>query len=204
MKHSLHFYIHPALHSIIPHSIFRLLSILFLYLYLHLSTAFSQSLFLQRGSEKFPVRDLPDGGKSVVIDGRTYFLVAKEDLSALSEESEALRALARKNDTLFAKHDAILARYARYEDAAETLVTRQETQIAQAEKVNKAYDDLYRDLKRLAGMSVWSVTGGIGVQSIDANTKLMGSLGLGYQHWLAQYQFAKNYRGVLVGFRLGL
>ena len=177
---------------------------LFLCLCLYLSSVSAQPLFLQRGSEKFPVRDLPDGGKSVVIDGRTYFLVAKEDLAALSADSEALRALVTKNDTLFAKHDSLLARYARYEDAAGTLVTRQESQILQAEKINKAYDDLYNDLKRLAGMSPWSITGGIGVQSFDSDTRLMGSLGIGYQHWVAEYQFAKNYVGVLVGFRLNL
>ena len=177
---------------------------LFLFLFLYLSPALAQPMFLQRGSEKFPVRDLPDGGKSVVIDGRTYFLVAKEDLSALSAESEALRALVSKNDTLFAKHDSLLAKYARYEDAAETLVSRQESQVLQAEKINKAYDDLYNELKRLAGVSPWSVAGGIGVQSFDSDTRLMASLGIGYQHWIAQYQFAKNYNGVLVGFRLAL
>jgi len=163
-----------------------------------------QSMVLQRGSDRFPVRDLPDGAKSVLIDGRTYFLVAKEDLSALSAESEALHALVSNNDTLFAKHDALLARYARYESAAETLVCRQETQILQSEKINKAYVDLYQDLKRLAGMSPWSIDGGIGVLSFDSDTRLMASLGIGYQQWLAQYQFAKNYSGVLVGIRVSL
>jgi hypothetical protein len=181
-------------------------SALFLIFFLHLFASFAsgQSMVLQRGSEKFPVRELPDGGKSVVIDGRTYFLVAKEDLSALSAESEALRALVTKNDTLFPRHDALLARYSRYEDAAETLVTRQESQILQAETINKAYEYLYQDLKRLAGISPWSIAGGIGVQSFDSDTRLMASLGIGYQHWVAQYQFAKNYNGVLVGFRLAL
>jgi hypothetical protein len=177
---------------------------LFLYLFLFPSSALSQALFLQRGSDKFPVRDLPDGAKSVVIDGRTYFLVAKDDLSALAAESEALRAVVTKNDTLFAKHDALLARYSRYEDAAETLMSRQESQLLQSEKINKAYDELYNEMKRLAGISPWSVAGGIGVHSLDADTRLMASLGIGYQHWVAQYQFAKNYNGVLVGFRLAL
>ena len=181
---------------------------LFLYLllslFLFLSVASTQPLFFQRGSEKFPVRDLPDGGKSVVIDGQTYFLVAKEDLSALSAESEAFRALGTKNDALLAKHDTLLARYSRYEDAAETLISRQESQLLQSEKINKAYDDLYNELKRLAGISPWSIAGGIGVQSFDSDTRLMASLGFEYQHWTAQYQFAKNYNGVLVGFRLAL
>jgi hypothetical protein len=177
---------------------------LFLYLYLFLSCASSQPLFLQRGSEKFPVRELPDGGKSVVVDGRTYFLVPKEDLAALSAESEGLRALVTKNDTLLAKHDALLARYAHYESSAETLVARQEIQLTQAENINKAYGDLYNDLKRITGISPWSLTAGIGVQSIESDTKLMGSVGLGYQHWLAQYHFAKSYSGVVIGFRLNL
>jgi hypothetical protein len=177
---------------------------LFLYLLLFPSSALSQALFLQRGSDKFPVRDLPDGAKSVVIDGRTYFLVAKEDLSALAAESEALRALVTKNDTLFAKHDSLLAQYSRYEDAAETLMARQESQLLQSEKINKAYDELYNEMKRLAGISPWSIAGGIGVHSLDSDTRLMASLGIGYQHWVAQYQFAKNYNGVLVGFRLAL
>ncbi len=184
--------------------VMKTLFFLFLFLFLCLSSALGQSMVLQRGSEKFPVRELPDGGKSVVIDGRTYFLVTKEDLSALSAESEALRALVTKNDTLFAKHDALLARYSHYEDAAETLVTRQESQILKAEQINKAYDDLYQALKRLAGLSPWSIAGGIGVQSIDSDTRLMASIGIGYQHWVAQYQFAKNYSGVLLGFRLAL
>jgi hypothetical protein len=175
-----------------------------LFLFFSLSSASAQQMFIQRGNEKFPVRDLPDGGKSVVIDGRTYFLVAKEDIAALSAESEALRALGSKNDTLFAKHDAVLARYSRYEAAAETLVTRQESQTLQAEKINEAYEELYQDLKRLAGISPWSIIAGVGVQSVDSDTRLMGSLGIGYQHWLAQYQFGKNYSGVLVGFRLPL
>jgi hypothetical protein len=182
--------------------------LLFLYLFLCLlsasTPASAQPMILQRGSDRFPVRDLPDGGKSVVIDGQTYFLVAKDDLAALSAESEVLRALVTKNDTLFARHDALLARYARYENAAETLVTRQESQLMQAEKVNKAYEDLYSDLKRIAGISPWSIAGGIGVQSFDSETRLVGSLGLGYQHWTAQYQFARKYEGVLVGFRLNL
>jgi hypothetical protein len=177
---------------------------LFLFHFLFFSPALAQPMFLQRGTEKFPVRDLPDGGKSVVIDGRTYFLVTKEDLSALSAESESLRALVTKNDTLFAKHDALLARYSRYEDAAETLITRQESQVLQSEKINKAYEDLYRELQRLAGVSPWSIAGGIGVHSFDSDTRLMASLGIGYQHWIAQYQFAKNYNGVLVGFRIAL
>lgn len=179
-------------------------SFLFLYLYLFLSSASSQPLCLMRGTEKFPIRELPDGGKSVVVDGRTYFLVPKEDLAALSAESEGLQALVAKNDTLLAKHDALLSRYVRYETAAETLVTRQEAQLAQAEKINRAYDDLYNDLKRITGVSPWSITAGIGIQSFEADTKLIGSVGLGYQHWLAQYQFAKSYSGVLVGIRVNL
>ena len=161
-------------------------------------------MFVQRGPDKFPVRELPDGGKSVAIDGRTYFLVDKEDLASLSAESEVLRALVSKNDTLFAKHDAVLARYSRYESAAESLVTRQESQIVQAEKINQAYDELYRDLKRLAGISPWSLVGGVGVQSFNAETRIVGALGIGYQQWLVQYQFGKNYNGVLTGFRLSL
>jgi hypothetical protein len=174
------------------------------FLFLYLPSASAQQLFLQRGSERFPVRDLPDGGKSVVIDGQTYFLVAKEDLTALSAESESMRALVAQNDTLLAKHDAVLARYSNYENAAETLITRQESQVQQAEKINQAYNELMNELKRLAGMNPWSIAGGVGVQSFDSQTKLMASLGVGYQHWVAQYQFAKNYSGVLVGFRIGL
>ncbi len=175
-----------------------------LFLFLFLTPSFGQQLSFQRGTEKFPVRELPEGGKSVVIDGRTYFLISKEDLAALSAESETLRALVSKNDTLFAKHDALLARYAHFESATETLVTRQQSQILQAEKINKASEALYEDLKRLAGISPWSVIGGMGVLSIDSDTRLTGSLGFGYQHWLAQYQFGKKYSGVLVGFRLAL
>lgn len=163
-----------------------------------------QTMVLQRGIEKFPVRELPDGGRSVVLDGRTYFLVAKEDLAALSAESEVLRALVTKNDTLFAKHDALLSRYARFEESAETLVKKQELQIEQAESINRAYGSIYDELKRIAGMSPWSVAGGIGVNSFDSGPRIMGALGLGYQHWTAQYQFARNYNGVIVGFRLAL
>ncbi|HEY6952930.1 MAG TPA: hypothetical protein VI758_11015 [Bacteroidota bacterium] len=175
----------------------------FLLLLFPLST-YSQSLFLLRGTERFPVRELADGGKSVVVDGKTYFLVAKEDLAALSAESEVLRTLVTRNDTLFAKHDALLARYARYEDAAENLIARQDSQIVQSEKINKAFDDLYRELKRIAGISPWSISGGLGVYSFDADARLMASLGIGYQHWMAHYQFGKNYNGVVVGFRLSL
>ena len=164
----------------------------------------TQTMVLHRGSEKFPVRELPDGGRSVVLDGRTYFLVAKEDLAALSAEAEVLRALVTKNDTLFAKHDALLSHYARFEESAETLVRKQESQIEQAESINKAYNELYNELKRIAGMSPWSITGGIGVQTFDTDARIMGALGFGYQHWTAQYQFAQNYNGVLVGFRLAL
>ena len=185
---------------------------LYLYLFLCLSlhpllffsSASSQPLYLQRGSEKIPFRDLPDGGKSVVIDGRVYLLVAKDDLATMTEESEAFRALARKNDTLSATFDTLLDRTARYEATAETIVTRQDAQLAQAEKIIRTYDDIYSDLKRLAALSPWSVTAGIGVQTVDTDPKLMGSLGLGYQHWVAQYQFAKQYSGILVGFRLSL
>ena len=162
----------------------------------------AQPMVLQRGSEKFPVRELPDGGRSVTIDGRTYFLVSKEDLSALSAESEVLRAVVNKNDTLFAKHDALLSRYARYEEAAESLVTRQQMQIQQSEAITHAYHDVYEDLKRMAGISPWSLSAGIGVQSFDSDARMMASLGIGYQHWVAQYQFASKYNGVLVGFRL--
>ena len=183
----------------------RMKAIIFLFLFLELHLhASAQQMFLQRGSDKFTVRDLPDGGRSVVIDGRTYFLVPKEDLSALSAESEALRALVSKNDTLFARHDALLVRYSHYESAAETLVTRQESQIRLAEQINKNYEDLYNEMKRLTGRSSWSVAGGVGVQSFESDTRLMASLGIGYQHWIAQYQFAKNFNGVLVGFRIGL
>ncbi len=182
--------------------------ILFLYLFLYLcistSSASAQPMFLLRGSEKFPVRDLPDSGRSVVIDGKTFFLVAKEDLAALSAESELSRARETKNDTLIVRHEALLARYAIYQAAADSLVTKQEQQVRQSELINKSYDDLYQQLKRLTGISPWSIAAGIGVQSFDANTRLMGSVGLGYQHWIAQYQFAKNFDGVLVGFRLAL
>lgn len=164
----------------------------------------SQSMVIQRGADKFPLRDLPDGGKSVTIDGRTYFLVSKEDLAALAAESEALRALVSKNDTLFAHHDALLAKYARYEAAAETLATQQDRQILLAENINKAYAEIYNDLKRIVGISPWSISGGVGINSFDPRTSLMGAVGLGYEHWTAQYQFAKNYNGVLVGFRLAL
>ncbi len=173
-------------------------------LFLLLSQISAQQLFVLRGSEKFPVRDLPDGGRSVVMDGRTYFLVAKEDLTALSAESEALRALASRDDTLMAKHEGLLARYTRYESAADTLVARQERQIRQAERINEGYRDLYQDLKRLAGISPWSLIAGAGAFTSGTDTRLMGAVGVGYEHWLAQYQFAKDYSGVLVGFRLSL
>jgi hypothetical protein len=185
-------------------SAFHLCLYLFLCLTFCLPSALSQPLFLLRGSEKFPVKELPDGGKSVDIGGRTYFLVAKEDLAALTQESESLRALNARNDSLLAGQSRLLERYAHYEIAADTLVTRQESQIEQSEKIAKTFDEIYRDLKRMAGLSPWSVTAGIGVRSPDASAKLMGSVGLGYRHWMAEYQFAKNYTGVVVGFRVSL
>ncbi len=115
-----------------------------------------------------------------------------------------MHALASTRDSLLAGQNRLLERYARYEAAADTMVTRQDAQIRQSEKISETYDMLYQDLKRLVGMSPWSVTAAIGVQSPDATTKLMGSFGIGYQHWIAEYQFAKNYSGVIVGFRLVL
>jgi hypothetical protein len=163
-----------------------------------------QTMTIQRGAERFPVRELPDGGKSVTINGRTYFLVAKEDLAALSAESEVFRSLVTKNDTLFAQHDALLLRYARYEEAAESLLKKHDAQIQQAEAMNVAYKDLYTDLKRMAGLSPWTVSAGLGIQSIDSEVRILYAVGVGYQHWVAQYQFARNYSGMLVGFRLAL
>lgn len=163
-----------------------------------------QPMFLQRGAEKFPVRELPDGGKSVVVDGKTFFIVAKEDLAALSAQSELLQSRESKSDSLIARHESLLARYATYQSASDSLIVKQEQQIRQSELINKAYDDLYNQLKRLTGISPWSMSAGIGVQSLNADTRLMGAVGVGYQHWIAQYQFAKNYEGVLVGFRMTL
>ncbi len=181
---------------------------IFLHLLLSLSlyspAVLSQSMVLQRGSEKFPVKELPDGGRSVVVDGRTYFLVAKEDLAALTRESESMHARAAGTDTLIAVQNRLLEQYARYESVADTLATRQDLQIQQAEKIARTYDEFSQDLKRLAGFSSWSITAGIGLQTPDANAKLMGSVGVGYRHWMAEYQFAKNYGGVVVGFRMNL
>jgi len=38
----------------------------------------------------------------------------------------------------------------------------------------------------------------------ESETRLTGSLGLGYEHWLAQYQFGRDYAAVMVGFRVSL
>jgi hypothetical protein len=168
------------------------------------SLAAAQSLVIQRGTDRFPMRDLPNGTRSVQIDGRTYILVTKDDLAVMSAETEVLRASGTRNDTLLSKLTEILHQYEHFEESSASLVRKQADQIAQSEKISAAYREVYQELKSMAGISSWSILGGVGLQTFDSETKILYALGVEYRHWHAQYQVGSHYNGMIVGFRLSL
>jgi hypothetical protein len=162
----------------------------------------AQELVLMRGDEIIQGSQIDEDSWSFRIQGEEYLLAKKSLIAELSKKIELLQADTTHLQKIIAAKDTLLKSFDTYEKSAEEHIQTQKELITTADSLYTGYKDLYHDLKRIVGLSTFSLTPGIGILNLtNDDWKLIGSLGIGYHDWLGQFQFGKDYKGIVVGFR---
>lgn len=162
----------------------------------------AQDLEVKRASENLRTDQVGEKIWLVRMDGENYYLLQKSVVDSLTEKINIKNAIIERHEKVLAIKDTLLAKYAVFEKAANTHIDTLKKLTVVSENLFKGYKSLYADLKRFAGLSTYALTVGIGLADLPGeNWKPMFSVGGDYRNWMAQYQFTKDYRGILVGFR---
>lgn len=165
-------------------------------------SAFGQDLVVKHGTENLPAIKVDDKIWLLRMDGEEYLILQRGTVDSLTKKIAVQKAIIARHEKVLAINDTLLNKYTNFEQAADTHISNQKKLIVTADSLFKGYKSLYSDLKRALGLSTYSLVPGVGLVHTPENKwRPVGSIGVGYYNWLAQYQFGKDYYGVLVGFR---
>jgi hypothetical protein len=168
-------------------------------------SVFGQDLVVKRGDENLQAIKVGDKIWLLRMDGEEYFILQRSSVDSLTKKIAIQKATIERHEKVLAINDSLLNKYKNFEQAADMHISNQKKLIATADSLFKGYKSLYSDLKRAVGLSTYSLIPGVGLVHTPGNKwRPVGSIGVGYYNWLAQYQFGKDYYGVLVGFHWSL
>ena len=167
------------------------------------AVAHAQDLVVKRSNESLPATKVDDKIWLVRLDGEDYFILQRSTVDSLTKKVAIKNAIIERHEKVLAVKDTLLAKYTAFEQKANAHIDTQKKLITTADSLYLGYKSLYKDFKRFVGLSNYALTAGIGLADLPGNAwKPMFSLGGGYRNWQAQYQFGKDYRGIVVGYRL--
>lgn len=165
-------------------------------------TAHAQDLIVKRGNENLQAAKVDDKIWLLRMDGEQYFILQRSTVDSLTKKIAMQKAIITRHEKVLAVHDTLLNKYTFFEQAADKHISTQNKLITTADSLYNGYKSLYSDLKRAVGLSTYSLIPGVGLIHTPANKwRPIGAIGVGYYNWLAQYQFGKDYYGILIGFR---
>jgi hypothetical protein len=161
----------------------------------------AQDLVVQRGANTFRAVKVDEKVWLLQLDGEEYFIIQRSTIDTLTKRIAIKDAVIARHEKVIAAQDTLLRVYAGFEQAANVHIENQKQLITVADSLYTGYKSLYSDLKDLIGLTNLALTASVGLADTpDSNWRPIGSIGLGYNRWLAQYQFGKDFKGLLVGF----
>ncbi len=136
------------------------------------------------------------------INGEPFLLLKKNVVADLAKKIELLENDKTLYEKVIAAKDTLLNRFENYQQKADDNIQAQQKLIATADSLYSGYKSLYTDLKKITGLNTFSLTAGVGlIDPPGASWRPVGSLGVGINNYLAQFQFGKEYKGLVVGVR---
>ncbi|MFQ5753713.1 MAG: hypothetical protein ACE5HI_17120 [bacterium] len=163
----------------------------------------AQELILMHDQERIQARKLDKSSWSFNIDGEEFLLMKKEDIASLTKQIKLLENDVERFKKVIDAKESLLNAFETYELKADEHIKTQTALIDTAESLYSGYKLLYNDVKKLIGVSTFSFAAGVGwTIPPEAHSRPVGSLGVGYQNWIALYQFGKKYHGISVLYRL--
>jgi len=178
-------------------------NIIFLIIFVMIGLGITQELTLLKDNQQIPLNKVGEKIWVTEIDGELFYLIPKTEVDSLTKKIARQKAIIVRNEKVLASYDSLLNKYGKFENAARQHVQVQEKLIQTSDSLFRAYRELYLDVKKLAGMSNFAFIGGAGLNRIKSSEwKIVGSMGVEYRNWVGQFQFGKNFRGLIVGFRL--
>lgn len=168
-------------------------------------TIYAQDLIIKRNTQSIPAVKVDEKIWHATIDGEEFFLLPRATVDSLTKKIFKQKAIIEHHETVMAVTDSLIKKYENFEQRANTHIQDQKLLISVADSLYIGYKELYKDLKQVVGISTYSLIGGVGlVNPPGRNWQPVGSLGVGYYNWQAQYQFGNDYHGIIVGFRWNL
>lgn len=154
------------------------------------------------GNERITGRQLDAQTWEFEINGQPFLLMKKEVVAALSKKIELLENDKTLYEKVIAAKDTLLNRFENYQQRADHHIAVQQKLIVTADSLYTGYKSLYNDLKKITGLNTLSLVAGVGlIDPPGASWRPVGSLGVGINNYVAQFQFGKEYKGLVVGVR---
>jgi hypothetical protein len=138
------------------------------------------------------------------MNDSVMILMNMKDFNKLIAEIEYLRADTAKTRRIIDVNNDLISKYENYEAKADSHIVVQEKLIDTADSLYKGYKDLYSDLKKIYGISTFSLIPGVGLLDLPSEDRrtFVGSIGVEYNKWQGQFQLGKNYKAIVVGLRI--
>ncbi|RME01784.1 MAG: hypothetical protein D6814_00850 [Calditrichaeota bacterium] len=159
-------------------------------------------MVLKRGGESIPVVQVDEKIWLVKLDGEDFFLIQRSVVDSLTKKIAIKSAIIEHHEKVIATQDMLLKQYEAFEKAAREHIETQKALITTADSLFRGYKSLYKDAKKLLGLSNYAILFNVGlVDPPGGSWRPVGAVGVGINRWQAQYQFGSDFRGVLVGVR---
>lgn len=170
------------------------------------TSGFGQEIAITRDGEMLPATKGATKLWHVQMDGEDFFLLQRSKVDGLTRKIDSLKAVNERHEKVLAAYDSLLKKYATFEESANEHIDTQKALIQTADSLFTGYKSLYTDLKKVVGLSTFSLATGVGwvLPPGEPNSRPVGAVGLGYQNWIGMYQFGKDFHGVTVYYRLPL
>lgn len=166
-----------------------------------ISRAQSDLTIIFQGDTVKAQRQKPDRKVWIVeLKGEKFYLVRDSVVRSLSFDADSALKIVERHEEVLRAQQALLGKYQSFESAAEAHVAKQNEIILTGDSLYRGYKRLYEDLKKVAGVSTWSVSASL-MPFWNSDTPVLFSLGVGYFNWSLQYVGGKNHDGILIGYR---
>ncbi len=169
----------------------------------------AQALTMQYRGAPLPVQVAPMelGGQlrtvwKTEINGAAHFVLPKSVLNSLLKKIERQQAIIQRHEAALSHTQSLLEKYERFARAAQEHVAIQKQLVDTTAALYEGYKSMYRDLKRVMGMSELALLLSLGgVDPPGGGWRPVGGIGVALRTWQASYRFGRDYRGVEVGLR---
>ncbi|MDQ7063538.1 MAG: hypothetical protein Q9P90_04745 [candidate division KSB1 bacterium] len=136
------------------------------------------------------------------IDGVAHFVLPQSVLDSLLKKIEQQQAIIQRHEATLSHTQSLLEKYERFARAAHEHVAIQKQLIDTTAALYEGYKSMYRDLKRIMGISELALLLSLGVvDPPGGGWRPVGGVGVALRAWQVSYRFGRDYRGVEVGLR---